>query len=314
LAKKGEGKGPAAALPSQHVPKVKPAASPAPASATQAPPDLDQLAPGPEVDLEACRRSAVERLRHLRLLQDQSPGDLSFARWVAETETELASVKSKLHALKTPAARLQACLSKKAGADKEVVNATATARAAVEVLDLANGRLLAATDAQAELEKELQELRLDGLLGPGAQVPAAAPDPVDLFKVATAILAAVSPSTSIPPEILKQMAVMCNLCAPGPSGSAPGGTDIPPAASQVRARSPSESSPGVQEAPAVRAAKATYEAALAAEAAREAAYEVAEATQVGLDGGIAPMEVADSGATASTPGRMPVLVPPRGRG
>lgn len=315
LAKKGEGKGPAAVLPSQHVHR-KPNPIPATASATQSQPEVEATPLGIDVDLEACRRSAVDRLRHLRLLQDATPSDPSFARWAAETETELSVIKGKLHALKTSAARLQACLTKKAGADKEVANAEAAARAATEVLDLAKGRLVAATDAQAALERELRDLRLDGLLGPEAAATVQTPNPVDLLKFATAILAAVAPSATIPPEVLQQMAVMCNLCAPPAQAEhPPGGTATPNAEKKTRSRSPSASATRVQEAPAVRAAKAVYEAALAAAAleAQNIDFALEGADSVfGTAGGVDAMEVTDSGATQPA-GRVPVLVAPRVR-
>jgi len=253
------------------------------------------------------------------LLQEQTPGDPTFARWVTETETELSIVKGKLHALKTPAARLQACLTKKAAADKEVVSAQAAALAATEVLDLANGRLTAAADVQTALEHELRDLRLDGLLGTGASVPAAAPDPVNLIEFAKAILAAVAPTAVLTAEALEQMAIRCNLAAApvapaGPTERPPAGSATP-AVSQVRARSPSASASGGQEAPAVRVARATLDAAVAAEAAAKEARAqeeaVALAATLAAAGGALPMEVTDSPATAG--GHTPVLVPPRAR-
>jgi len=205
------------------------------------------------------------------LLQDQTPGDPTFARWVTETEAELSIVKGKLHALKTPAARLQACLTRKAAADKEVVSAQAAANAAAAVLDLANGRLTAAADVQTSLEHELRDLRLDGLLGTGATVPTVAPDPINLLEFAKAILAAVAPSATITAEALEQMAIRCNLAPPpaapvGPTERLPAGSATPHV-SQVRARSPSANEAGAQEAPAVRVARAALDAAVAVEAA-----------------------------------------------
>jgi hypothetical protein len=317
-AKKGEGKGPAPLQPSQHVNRPKPALTPTPASSTPGPPEAAQPQSCPEVDLEACRRSAVDRLRHLRLLQDQSPGDPTFARWVTETEAELSIVKGKLHALKTPAARLQACLTRKTAADKEVTSAQAAASAAAAVLDLANGRLTAAADAQTALEHELRDLRLDGLLGTGATLPTAAPDPINLLEFAKAILAAVAPSATITAEALEQMAVRCNLAPPPAPPAVPAGpTERPPAgsatphASQVRARSPSATVAAAQEAPAVRVARQALDAAVAVEAARaqeEAVAAAALAATLLAAGGGTPMEVTDSAATAP---HTPRLVPPR---
>jgi hypothetical protein len=248
-------------------------------------------------------------------LQEAAPNDPSFGRWVSETEAELSIIKGKLHALKTPAARLQACLTKKAGADKEVANAEAAARAATEVLELAKGRLVAATDAQATLETELRDLRLDGLLGPEAAATVQTPSPVNLLKFATAILQAVAPSAIIPPDVLQQMAVMCNLCAPPVQPErVPGGSATPLSEKKVRSRSPSASNTRVQEAPAVRAAKAAYEAAVVAAAleAEELEEEPEGADSVfGAAGGNIAMEVTDTGATAPAASRGPVLVAPR---
>jgi hypothetical protein len=317
-AKKGEGKGPAPLQPSQHVNRAKPALTPTPASSTPGPAEAASSESCPEVDLEACRRSAVDRLRHLRLLQDQTPGDPTFARWVTETEAELSIVKGKLHALKTPAARLQACLTRKAAADKEVVSAQAAASAAAAVMDLANGRLTAAADVQSALELELRDLRLDGLLGTGAAAPAGPPDPLNLLEFARAILAAVAPSATITAEALEQMAVRCNLAPPaepvGPPERLPAGSATPHA-SQVRARSPSALAPGAQEAPAVRVARAALEAAVAVEAveaeARAREAEVAAAALAAtLAGGGTPMEVTDS---LTAPGHTPRLVLPPSR-
>jgi hypothetical protein len=317
-AKKGEGKGPAPSQPSQHVNRPKPA----PAAAAPAPglPEATSAEACPEVDLEACRRSAVDRLRHLRLLQDQTPGDPTFARWVTETEAELSIIKGKLHALKTPAARLQACLTKKAAADKEVLSAQAAASAAAAVLDLATGRLSAATDTQTALELELRDLRLDGLLGAGATVPSGPPDPLNLIEFAKAIIAAVAPAATITAEALEQMAIQCNLAPPvapvGPPERPPAGAATPHA-SQVRARSPSATVAGAQEAPAVRVARQALDAAVAVEAvAREAraqaeaaAVAAALAATLAAGGGGIPMEVTDSPASAA--GHTPRLVPPR---
>jgi hypothetical protein len=319
-AKKGEGKGPTPSQPSQHVNRPKPA----PAAAAPAPglPEATSTEACPEVDLEACRRSAVDRLRHLRLLQDQTPGDPTFARWVTETEAELSIVKGKLHALKTPAARLQACLTKKAAADKEVISAQAASSAAAAVMDLAAGRLTAASDAQTALELELRDLRLDGLLGAGATVPSAPPDPLNLVEFAKAIIAAVAPAASITAEALEQMAIQCNLAPPvvpaGPAERPPAGAATPHA-SQVRARSPSARATGAQEAPAVRMARAAFEAAVAAEAAdaeartrgaEEAAAALAatRAANLAAAGGSGPMDLTDS----PTPGaeHTPRLVKP----
>jgi len=323
-AKKGEGKGPAPTPPSQHVNRSKPAAAPVPAPSTPAPPEAGSSSSGPDVDLEACRRSAVDRLRHLRLLQDQTPGDPTFARWVTETEAELSIVKGKLHALKTPAARLQACLTRKAAADKEVATAQAAATAAAEVLDLANGRLTAAADTQTALEHELRDLRLDGLLGTGGTVPTVAPDPINLLEFAKAILAAVAPAATITAEALEQMAIRCNLAPPpppaapvGPAERLPAGTTTPHA-SQVRARSPSATVEGAQEAPAVRIARAALDAAVATETvAKEARALEAEAAAATLAatlaaaGGSRPMEVTDSPAIGSVHTPRLVLPPHR---
>ena len=318
-AKKGEGKGPAPLQPPQHVNRSKPASAPSPAASTPGPPEAAPTQSCPDADLEACRRSAVDRLRHLRLLQDQTPGDPTFARWVTETEAELSIVKGKLHALKTPAARLQACLTRKAAADKEVVSAQAAANAAAAVLDLANGRLTAAADVQTSLEHELRDLRLDGLLGTGATVPTVAPDPINLLEFAKAILAAVAPSATITAEALEQMAIRCNLAPPpaapvGPTERLPAGSATPHV-SQVRARSPSANEAGAQEAPAVRVARAALDAAVAVEAAeaetRAREAEVAAAALAAtLAGGGTPMEVTDS---LTAPGHTPRLVLPPSR-
>jgi hypothetical protein len=213
-AKKGEGKAPAASAPSQRVAKDNPASPPAPAAAAAAvagtPPSQAPLSA--DSDLEACRRSSVDRLRSLKHLLDATPGDPSLARWVGETELEIASIKAKIHALKTPAARLQACLTKKTAADKEVGLLAEGARVAAEALDLANGKLATARHQLSELEIELRDLRLDGLLGhPPAE--AAVPNAVDLMAFATAIMKAVAPGATLPTGMVEQMAAMCNLAA-----------------------------------------------------------------------------------------------------
>mgnify|MGYP002807365984 CR=1 FL=1 len=76
---------------------------------------------------------------------------------------EIASIKAKIHALKTPAARLQACLTKKTAADREVGLLEEVARVAAEALELANAKLATARTQLSELEIELRDLRLDGL-------------------------------------------------------------------------------------------------------------------------------------------------------
>jgi len=174
------------------------------------------------------------------------------------------------------------------------------------------------------LEHELRDLRLDGLLGTGATLPMAAPDPINLLEFAKAILAAVAPSATITAEALEQMAVRCNLAPPPAPAPAPAGpAERPPAgsatphASQVRARSPSATVAGAQEAPAVRVARQALDAAVAVEAAaREAraqeeaaAVAAALAATLAAGGGGIPMEVTDSPATAA--GHTPRLVPPR---
>jgi hypothetical protein len=207
LAKKGEGKAPAALQPSQRVAREAPPQA-APAAAAAATPATQMQSPDSE--LEACRRATVDRLRNLRHLLDLSPGDAALARWVAETETELTVVKNKIHALKTPAARLQACLTKKAAADREVGLLAEAARAAAEAHDLANGKLCTARELQSELEIELRDLRLDGLLGQPPSAPAG-PSPVDLMAFAAAIMKAVAPSATLPQGTIEQLAAMCNL-------------------------------------------------------------------------------------------------------
>jgi hypothetical protein len=213
-AKKGEGKAPPALGPSQRVVKDPPPATPAPAAAAAAVAGTQpsQYPLSADSDLEACRRASVDRLRSLKHLLDTTPGDPSLARWVGETEQEIASIKARIHALKTPAARLQACLTKKTAADKEVGQLEEVARAAAEALDLANGKLSTARHQLSELEIELRDLRLDGLLGhPPAE--AAVPKPVDLMAFATAIMKAVAPGATLSTAIVEQMAAMCNLAA-----------------------------------------------------------------------------------------------------
>ncbi len=152
----------------------------------------------------------MDRLRSLKHLLDQTPGDLALVRWVTETELEIAAVKAKIHALKTPAARLQACLTKKTAADKEVGLLVEVARAAAEALDLANGKLATARQQLAQLEIELRDLRLDGIMTyPPAE--AAVPNAVDLMAFAAAIMKAVAPGATLSTGTVEQLAAMCNL-------------------------------------------------------------------------------------------------------
>jgi hypothetical protein len=248
-AKKGEGKAPAASAPSQRVAKDTPASQPAPVAAAAAssgtPPSQSPLSA--DSDLEACRRAAVDRLRSLKHLLDTTPGDPSLTRWVGETELEIASIKAKIHALKTPAARLQACLTKKTAADKEVGQLVEVARVAAEALDFANGKLATARHQLSELEIELRDLRLDGLLGhPPAE--AAVPSTVDLMAFATAIMKAVAPGATLPIGLVEQMAAMCNLAAAAaetpiseapPAGFMDTGGVEPESRAPDRSRSPS---------------------------------------------------------------------------
>jgi hypothetical protein len=251
-AKKGEGKAPAASAPSQRVAKETPASPPAPAAATAAvagtPPSQGPISA--DSDLESCRRSSVDRLRSLKHLLDSSPGDLALARWVGETELEIAAIKAKIHALKTPAARLQACLTKKTAADKEVGLLVEVARVAAEALDLANGKLITARNQLSELEIELRDLRLDGLLGhPPAE--AAVPKAVDLMAFATAIMKAVAPGATLPTGMVEQLATMCNLATATAGAEEAPRPETPPAnfmgggTFPERSRSPSARHPRV---------------------------------------------------------------------
>ena len=185
----------------------------------------------------------------MRHLLDLSPGDAFLSRYVEETEAELGAIKRRIHSLKTPAARLQACLTRKAACDKEVLSLAQTAHQAAMALDAANTKLLAATTLQGELEIDLRDLRLDGLLG---QPPDPVhPSPINIMAFAKAIIAAIAPQSSLSDSALEQMAGLCGLAPGEPSASAPGGGATPPVerpargmpADRARSRTPPGAAP-----------------------------------------------------------------------
>jgi hypothetical protein len=291
LAKKGAGKAPPAAT----------AAATAPALSTQ-------VQPSPDSDLEACRRSIVDRLRNLKHLLDQSPGDSALVRWVSETEGELVVIKAKIHSLKTPAARLQACLTKKTAADREVGLLAETARVAAEALDLANGKLVSARELQAELELELRDLRLDGLLGHPPATPAAL-NPIDLLAFATAIMKAVAPAAVLPEGLVDQLAAMCNLVTAPPDVQMDDRDrfpEIPPRLGEQLPTAPpanlagsGSSTPRRSRSPTLLAARAAASADLAGSAARAAS------TPVGGQPPVAVLDPTQLGGSATQPSTAP---------